>query len=94
MNPSEKKQKKISRRDFVRGAGMGAAAIAGAGALPAVQAEAQERASSAIPREWDLEADVVILGSGATGMPAAIRAADQGVSVLVVEANYDLGGHG
>ena len=94
MNPSEKKQKKISRRDFVRGAGMGAAAIAGAGALPAVQAEAQERASSAIPSEWDLEADVVILGSGATGLPAAIRAADKGVSVLVVEANYDIGGHG
>ncbi len=96
MNPSEKKQKRISRRDFVRGAGVGAAAIAGAGALPAVavQAEAQERASSAIPAEWDLEADVVILGSGATGMPAAIRAADQGVSVLVVEANYDIGGHG
>ena len=94
MNRSKKEQKGISRRDFVRGAGVGAAAIAGAGALPAVQAAAQERASSAIPDQWDLEADVVILGSGATGMPAAIRAADQGASVLVVEANYDIGGHG
>ena len=42
---------------------------------------------------WDLEADVVVIGSGATGMPAAIRAADAGVSVIVVDTNYDVGGH-
>ncbi|MBF8305270.1 MAG: FAD-dependent oxidoreductase, partial [Acidobacteria bacterium] len=33
-------------------------------------------------------------GSGATGLPAAIRARDQGITVLVIEANYDVGGHG
>ena len=43
--------------------------------------------------QWDLEADVVIIGAGATGLPAAIRAADAGASVIVVEANYDVGGH-
>lgn len=43
--------------------------------------------------EWDLEADVVVVGSGAAGLPAAIRAADAGASVIVVEANYDIGGH-
>src|SRR5687767_9401062 len=42
---------------------------------------------------WDLEADVVIIGAGATGLPAAIKAADEGASVIVVEANYDIGGH-
>ncbi|HXV48123.1 MAG TPA: FAD-binding protein [Candidatus Binatia bacterium] len=42
---------------------------------------------------WDLEADVVIIGSGAAGLPAAIKAADSGASVLVVETNYDIGGH-
>ena len=42
---------------------------------------------------WDLEADVVVIGSGAAGMPAAIKARDQGASVIVVEANYDVGGH-
>ena len=94
MNRSKKKKKTISRRDFVRGAGVGAAAIAGASALPAFQAEAQQSAASSIPAEWDLEADVVIVGSGATGMPAAIRAADQGISVLVIDTNYDIGGHG
>ncbi|HWH77154.1 MAG TPA: FAD-dependent oxidoreductase, partial [Candidatus Binatus sp.] len=42
---------------------------------------------------WDLEADVIIIGSGAAGIPAAIRAVDNGASVIVVEANYDIGGH-
>jgi succinate dehydrogenase/fumarate reductase flavoprotein subunit len=42
---------------------------------------------------WDLEADVVIIGSGAAGLPAAIKAAEGGASVIVVESNYDIGGH-
>ncbi|MGH8057608.1 MAG: FAD-dependent oxidoreductase, partial [Candidatus Entotheonellia bacterium] len=42
---------------------------------------------------WDLEADVVVIGAGATGLPAAIKASDEGASVVVVEANYDIGGH-
>ena len=42
---------------------------------------------------WDLETDVVIIGAGAAGLPAAIKAADGGASVIVVEANYDVGGH-
>ena len=33
---------------------------------------------------WDLEADVIIIGSGAAGIPAAIRAVDNGASVIVV----------
>ncbi|MBI2366827.1 MAG: FAD-binding protein, partial [Deltaproteobacteria bacterium] len=47
-----------------------------------------------IPASWDLEADVVVIGSGAAGLPAAIKAADGGASVIVVETNYDVGGHG
>jgi hypothetical protein len=43
--------------------------------------------------QWDLEADVLVIGSGAAGLPAAIRAIDNGASVIVVEANYDVGGH-
>jgi succinate dehydrogenase/fumarate reductase flavoprotein subunit len=42
---------------------------------------------------WDLQADVLVIGSGAAGLPAAIRAADHGASVIVVETNYDVGGH-
>jgi succinate dehydrogenase/fumarate reductase flavoprotein subunit len=46
-----------------------------------------------MPASWDLEADVVVIGAGAAGLPAAIKASDEGSSVLVVEANYDVGGH-
>jgi succinate dehydrogenase/fumarate reductase flavoprotein subunit len=42
---------------------------------------------------WELVADVVVVGSGGTGLPAAIAAIDRGASVIVVEANYDIGGH-
>ena len=42
---------------------------------------------------WDLEADVIVIGSGAAGLPAAIKAVEGDSSVIVVEANYDVGGH-
>ena len=41
---------------------------------------------------WTYEADVVIIGGGCTGLPAAIRARDLGASVIVVDQNFDLGG--
>jgi FAD binding domain-containing protein len=94
MDRRRKGRKKIGRRDFVGQAGLGAAAFAGASAMAGVDVGAQQRPASATPAKWDLEADVVILGAGACGLPAAIRAADHGASVIVVEANYDIGGHG
>src|SRR5438093_2495827 len=45
------------------------------------------------PEAWDEEADVVIVGAGATGLPAAIAAREGGASVIIVEANWDIGGH-
>ena len=42
---------------------------------------------------WQSEADVVVVGSGATGLPAAIAAREAGCSVIVVEAEADIGGH-
>ena len=46
-----------------------------------------------IENNWDLEADVLVIGSGAAGLPAAIKAVEGGASVIVVETNYDVGGH-
>lgn len=42
---------------------------------------------------WDYEADVVVIGAGASGLTAALKALDDGASVLLVEANFDVGGH-
>lgn len=87
----QKKKKKISRRELIQRAGIGSVALAGASTMS--PSNAQQKDSSTIPSQWDLEADVVVIGSGATGLPAAIRAANEGVSVIIVEANYDSGGH-
>jgi succinate dehydrogenase/fumarate reductase flavoprotein subunit len=42
---------------------------------------------------WDLEADVVVIGTGALGLPAAIIAKEAGASVIMVEAEKHAGGH-
>ncbi len=44
-------------------------------------------------RIWADEADVLVIGAGATGLPAAIAAREDGASVLLIEANFDVGGH-
>ncbi len=44
------------------------------------------------PGNWDLEADVVAIGSGGAGLAAAITATDHGVSALVLERSDQLGG--
>ena len=81
--------KAISRREFIKdgtAAGIGAAALTCLGADPAGAQTDQS------PIEWDLEADVVVVGAGAAGLPAAIAAVDHGASTLLVEAHFDIGG--
>ena len=43
--------------------------------------------------KWDYEADIVVIGAGGSGLPAGLKVITDGASVLVVEANYDCGGH-
>ena len=38
-----------------------------------------------IPEKWDYEADVVIVGAGTAGLPAAIVAAEEGAKVVILE---------
>lgn len=90
----QKNHNGISRRDLLQKAGLGAAALAGASVLPTAAAKAQDAATAAaVPETWDLEADVIVIGSGAVGLPAAIKAIDAGATVIVVDTNYDIGGH-
>src|ERR1700731_604190 len=50
-------------------------------------------ATGQYPIDWDREADVVVIGAGAAGLPAAIVACEAGCSVILVEAEKDIGGH-
>ena len=75
----------VSRRSFLTTGAAGAGAVALA---------ARDRGERARPISWDQTADVVIIGAGVAGLPAAITARDLGASVIVVEENYDIGGRG
>lgn len=92
---------KISRRDFLKGSVLGAAGIAGMGLLGAVPGVAQENVKdetqtayeqaaapiepAAVPEKWDYEADVIIVGTGAGGLNAALRLREAGASVILLE---------
>jgi succinate dehydrogenase/fumarate reductase flavoprotein subunit len=88
VSTSENGPRRISRRDFIKGVGVGAAAVAGAGAL----ASCGQAAVPGVPETWDKEADVVVIGSGAAGGPAAVVAHDTGASVIVLEKMPAWGG--
>jgi fumarate reductase flavoprotein subunit len=48
--------------------------------------------SSRIPKENDLETDVVIIGGGGTGFAAATAAAENGAKVILLEKRRAPGG--
>ena len=52
----------------------------------------QAKAATADEVEWDHEADVVVCGCGTGGAPAAVAAAQEGASVIVIEKKDWLGG--
>ena len=77
----------VSRRDiFKKGVATG---VLGAAAL-----SAPGRALAQTPPgiNWNYEADVIIVGAGCSGLPAAIRARDAGLSVILIDQNFDVGG--
>jgi succinate dehydrogenase/fumarate reductase flavoprotein subunit len=78
----------IKRRDLLKGGAGVAASVAAVGL--GSEAEAQPRQS---PIHWDREADIVVIGSGASGLPASIVAREAGASVILVEAQNHIGGH-
>ena len=85
MGPNET-TKDLSRRDPITTTATAEGATDSSG-------PGTRRSSENLSPSWDLVADVVVVGAGATGLPAAIKAVDGGASVIVVETNYDIGGH-
>ena len=80
----------FSRRSFFRKAVVAGASVA-TGSLVAPSFAAAQAAHP--PDRWSREADIVVIGSGAMGLPASIVAREAGASVIVVEAQKDIGGH-
>jgi NADPH-dependent 2,4-dienoyl-CoA reductase/sulfur reductase-like enzyme len=73
-----------TRRDFLLG---GATSLGPLGLATSSISESAPAVS-----HFDYEADVVVCGGGAAGLVCAIRARDLGNRVIVVEANFDVGG--
>ena len=83
MGKEKKNPGELGRREFLKkGAAIGVAAPA----LGATQLGAQQ--------VWDHTADFVSIGAGTSGLSAAVSALDNGASVIMLDANYDIGGHG
>ena len=81
--------KGLSRRSFIAAAGLGTAGILGAGALSACAPTSE---SSAGGNTWDQETDVVVVGSGAAGVAAAVTALESGAEVIMLEKEEMIGG--
>jgi succinate dehydrogenase/fumarate reductase flavoprotein subunit len=78
----------INRRNLILAAGSLAA-----NAAPVFTSPGRIQAAEP-PTSWALEADVVLVGSGASGLPASIVAREAGNSVILLEAQPHTGGHG
>ena len=87
---AKKQNPDVSRRDFLKtgaAAGFGASALGGLGLTDVV-------AQGSPQRSWDLTADFVTIGAGVAGLAGAVSALEHGASVIMVEENFDIGGHG
>jgi hypothetical protein len=84
----------FKRRDLLLRGGTAAAAVLASTSLNTPASAATAAATiQGPPLLWQQEADVVVIGSGAAGLPAAIVAREAGSSVILLEAEKDIGGH-
>lgn len=84
--------KRISRKSFIEGAVASAAALS---AMPLVAASADEEVPASLASQISgdaVEVDVVVCGTGTAGTCAALRGAELGLNVAVLEANAFVGG--
>jgi len=82
----------LDRRSFVKGILAAGAAVVGTAAAGGALAACSPDEPA---RHWDLEADVVIIGTGFAGLVTAITAADANSTVIIVEKapEQDAGGN-
>ena len=83
----QKKIGNVTRREVLTGAAVLGVATA-ATAIPFTEAKAVPP-----PKKWDQTVDVVVVGTGYTGLAAAIEAKDAGANVLVIDKAAVIGGN-
>ena len=74
----------ISRRNFLKGAAVAGAAVAGSAALAGCSSGGSAASGDWMPKSWDYETDVVVVGYGGAGMWSSLVAADEGGSEVVI----------
>ncbi len=77
--------KQLSRRDFLRGSLAGAAGLAFSGLTHTAALAEDAPKTFEAAQKWDAEYDVVVIGYGFAGGVSAVRAADEGAKVLLIE---------
>lgn len=77
----------VTRRQLLAGTAA-AVGVAGGGLLLPRSLRAVE-----IPKKWDRNTDVVIIGTGYAGLAAAIEAHDAGAKVVIIEKSQIIGGN-
>lgn len=84
----------LERRDFFKGAAVGAAGLAAFGLAGCAENAAGNTAEAETTDAltWDREVDVVVVGSGGSGLSAAVAASAEGANTLVLEKNGWMGG--
>jgi fumarate reductase flavoprotein subunit len=96
-NEMDENEFKVTRRNFLQGvAGVAAVGLI-SGCAPKVAGgdtpAAQTTVSDIKPSET-LDADIVVVGAGSSGMCAAVQAGELGAKVILLEKNSTLGGNG
>jgi succinate dehydrogenase/fumarate reductase flavoprotein subunit len=93
-NTSEQQDRptfRVSRRGFLQAAGVGAAGAALTGPVPAGAIPFRDSRAAA-QGSWDQETDIVVVGSGAAALTAAVIAHSLGNAVVVLEKADTVGG--
>ena len=87
MDEEKAGPKGMNRRDFITmtSLGLGAAAV-GAGFKVG-------EAAAEVPKKWDRQADVLVVGTGYAGLAAAIEVHDAGAKVVIFEKMPTIGGN-
>lgn len=92
----------MSRRSFLQGTGCTAVALASAGIL--TSCAGRQSSESGTPSETTgqnsyepsetMDVDIVVVGSGSSGVAATVQAAELGASTLLLEKEQQTGGNG